>query len=123
MLAAKRRAMDAFVDRYFPGRSRVLREPNAQEIKATSFLSMPIDEASAKIRDVPPHDEEADYAVPAWTALLPIRTVFGEAQECERQHPDADRTAGGIDPYRAGRTLDAVFAETAALYGAADPPD
>jgi nitroimidazol reductase NimA-like FMN-containing flavoprotein (pyridoxamine 5'-phosphate oxidase superfamily) len=121
--AAKRRAMDAFVDRFFPGRSRVLREPTAQEIKATSFLCMPIDEASAKIRDVPPHDDEADYAVPAWTALLPIRTVFGKPQECERQHPHADRTAGGIDPYRAGRTLDEVFAETAGLYGAADTPD
>jgi nitroimidazol reductase NimA-like FMN-containing flavoprotein (pyridoxamine 5'-phosphate oxidase superfamily) len=117
--AGKRRAMDAFVDRYFPGRSRVLRPPTAQEIKATSFLRMPIDEASAKIRDLPPHDDEEDYATPAWTALIPLRTTFGPAQECARQHPAADRTAGGMDTYRPDRTTDAVFAETARLY---DPP-
>jgi nitroimidazol reductase NimA-like FMN-containing flavoprotein (pyridoxamine 5'-phosphate oxidase superfamily) len=120
--AEKRHAMDAFINRFFPGRSAVLREPSAQEIKATSFVRMPIDQASAKIRDLPPHDDEADYAVPAWTALIPLRTVVGAPQECDRQHPQADRTAGGMHAYRQDRTADEVFTETARLYGADDMP-
>lgn len=116
--AAKLRAMDGFINRFFPGRSAVLRAPSAQEIKATSFVEMPIDQASAKIRDLPPHDDEDDYAVPAWTALIPLRTVFGEAEPDPRQHPDADRAAGGMAAYRAGRTTDEVFSETARLYDA-----
>jgi hypothetical protein len=48
--------------------------------------------------------------------------VVGAPQECDRQHPQADRTAGGMDPYRQDRTVDEVFTETARLYGADDMP-
>jgi len=115
----KLRAMDAFIDRFFPGRSKVLRPPSTQEIKATTLLGMEIEDASAKIRDMPVHDEEADYAVPAWTALVPLRTVMEAPVECPRQHPDADQAAGGMRPYRAGRRLDEVMTET---YRVAYPP-
>ena len=91
----KLRAMDAFVDRFFPGRSKVLRTPTEQEIKATTILGMEMEEASGKIRDLDVHDEEDDYAVPAWTALIPVRTVIDAPVECPRQHPDASRDASG----------------------------
>ena len=56
--AEKRRAMDGFLDRFFPGRSHEVRPPTAQEVKATSFVVMPIDEASAKIRSTHDLDDE-----------------------------------------------------------------
>src|ERR1700761_3494156 len=58
--AEKARALDGFVDRFFPGRSKEIRPANKQEIKATSFIVMPIDEASGKIRSTHVSDEEKD---------------------------------------------------------------
>ncbi len=108
---AKLRAMDSFVDSFFPGRSRVLRPPTAQEVKATTVLGMEIEEASAKIRALDVHDEEADYAVPAWTALVPVRTVIDAPVECPRQHPEASSEASGMGAWRPGRRLDEVMSE------------
>lgn len=119
--AEKLRAMDSFIDRFFPGRSRVLRAPSEQEVKATSVLGMQIEQAAAKIRALGVHDEEADYAVPAWTELVPIRTVLGAPDPCPRQHPDADREAGGMGLWRAGRRLDEVMTDAyRAAYGKQD---
>lgn len=113
---AKLRAMDAFIDRFFPGRAAALRPPSAQEIKATMLVGMRIEDASAKIRDMPVHDDEADYAHPVWTELVPLATVLGTPEPCPRQAPGVTRTAGGMDAYRPGRRLDEVMAETAAAY-------
>ena len=76
--AEKRRAMDGFVDRFFPGRSQTLRPPNAQEIKATSFVVMEMEQASGKIRDTHVSDDEEDYALPIWAAWIPVRQALGE---------------------------------------------
>ncbi len=107
----KLRAMDAFVDRFFPGRSRVLRPPSKQEVKATTVLGMEIEQASGKIRALDVHDEEEDYATPAWTALIPVRTVIDAARECPRQHPEADRDASGMGAWQPGRRLDELMTE------------
>lgn len=68
-------AMRGFVERLFPGRWDLLRPPTAQEIAATAILSMPLTEASAKLRTGPPVDDAADRSWPVWGGLLPIRTV------------------------------------------------
>ncbi len=109
---AKLRAMDSFIDRFFPGRSHVLRAPSVQEAKATTVLGMEIEDASGKIRAMDVHDEEEDYSVPAWTALIPVSTVIGPAQECPRQHREASSEAGGMTAWRPGRRLDEVMTET-----------
>ena len=44
----------------------------ALELKATSVLSIPISEASAKVRTGPPKDDEEDYALDIWAGVLPI---------------------------------------------------
>lgn len=111
----KVRLMDRFLERFFPGRAALMRPPSKQEIKATSFMFMDIDDASAKIRDVGVHDEEEDYAVPAWSALLPIKTVLGAIEECPRQLPGVTKPAG-MKGYVAGRPLDELFTETYATY-------
>jgi len=106
----KRRAMDGFVDRFFPGRSREIRRPTAKEIKATSFIVMPIDEASGKIRSTHVSDDEEDYALPVWTARIPVRQVLGEAELCPRSIPGL-KVPEGMQGYTPGRSLDEVLLE------------
>ncbi len=106
----KSRALDGFVDRFFPGRSTEIRAATSQEIKATSFVVMPIDEASGKIRSTHVIDDEEDYALPVWTARIPVRHVLGEPELCPRQVPGLP-VPEGMKGYREGRDLDAVLQE------------
>lgn len=71
--AEKRRAFNALVDHVLPGRSTQTRPASAQELKATSVLCVPIEEASAKVRTGPPIDDDDDYALPHWAGVLPLR--------------------------------------------------
>ena len=109
--AEKAAAMDSFIDRYFPGRSALIRPATEKETKATTFVGMAIEQASGKIRNEPVHDDEADYGVPAWTALLPIRTVLGEPEACPRQMPGVVKPEG-MAGYVGGRRLDEVMLES-----------
>jgi nitroimidazol reductase NimA-like FMN-containing flavoprotein (pyridoxamine 5'-phosphate oxidase superfamily) len=109
--AEKLRAMDGFIDRFYPGRSKLLRAPNAGDIKATTFIKMEIEEASGKIRNTHVGEEEEDYALPIWAAIYPVTQVIGAADPCPRQHPDAVMPAE-MAPYQAGRRLDEVMTET-----------
>jgi uncharacterized protein len=106
----KTRALDGFVDRFFPRRSKEIRPPNQQEIKATSFIVMPIDDASGKIRSTHVGDEEEDYALPVWTARIPVRQVLGEAELCPRSIPGLP-VPEGMKGYTAGRSLDEALLE------------
>lgn len=69
--------MEAFIERMFPGRWQGLRPVTRQELKGTTVLGMAIGEASAKIRSGPPVDDDADYALPIWAGLVPVRQVAG----------------------------------------------
>lgn len=82
--AVKSDHLDRFVDGLFPGRVAEIREATAQELKGTTLLSMPIEEASAKIRTGGPVDDEPDYASPVWAGVIPLRTVAGEPIPDER---------------------------------------
>lgn len=73
----KLEAMRLFTERILPGRWAEARQPNAQEMKATSILRVEIAEASAKVRDGGPHDDEADMALPVWAGVIPMRMQFG----------------------------------------------
>jgi uncharacterized protein len=81
-IAAER--LKIFVDGIFPGRWDTLRPMNEKELKATSVLSMEINEGSAKIRTGPPVDDEEDYALPIWAGVIPVSQVIGDPIPCER---------------------------------------
>jgi len=66
-----------FVDGLFPGRWDTLRPMNEKELKATTVLSMAIEEGAAKIRTGPPVDDDEDYALPIWAGVLPVNQVVG----------------------------------------------
>ena len=72
-------ALAAFTDKILPGRFDEVRPPNAQELKATTILAMPIEQASAKVRYGPPDDDGSDdAALDVWAGEIPIVTSFGE---------------------------------------------
>jgi nitroimidazol reductase NimA-like FMN-containing flavoprotein (pyridoxamine 5'-phosphate oxidase superfamily) len=72
--AEKFAVMKGLIDHVAPGRWDHIRHPNEKELAATSVLSIPIVEASAKIRSGDPIDDEADYALPIWSGQVPIVT-------------------------------------------------
>jgi nitroimidazol reductase NimA-like FMN-containing flavoprotein (pyridoxamine 5'-phosphate oxidase superfamily) len=69
----KLEAMRALVERIAPGRWDRIREPDPKEMKSTTVLSLPIDEASAKVRTGPPLDDGQDLDLPVWAGVVPLR--------------------------------------------------
>jgi uncharacterized protein len=76
-LDEKRGALEAIVEHVVPGRLPSVRPPSANEIRGTRVLSLPIEEASAKIRTGPPVDDAADYEIPCWAGEIPLRLTAG----------------------------------------------
>lgn len=87
---AKEKAVKGFMDALIPGRWEELRPVNAKELKATTILTMPIAEASAKIRTGGPGDDEEDYQLPIWAGVVPITTTSGELIPDGRNLPGVD---------------------------------
>ena len=74
---AKSAALEHFLEHWFPGRWASLRPPTRKELAANCVMSMPISEASAKIRDGGPHDAVADLSSPAWAGVIPLSIRAG----------------------------------------------
>lgn len=72
---AKLAALFAFSEHVIPGRWDDVREPTEQELKATTVLTLRLEEVSAKVRTGPPIDDEADYALKVWAGVLPLQLV------------------------------------------------
>jgi len=84
----KLRALEAFTEQVLPGRWAAVRGPTPQELKATSILVLPLDEASAKVSEGGPDDgESADAALPVWAGHLPLHVVPGEPVACPHLPP------------------------------------
>jgi hypothetical protein len=74
----KLEALRAISERLAPGQWDVVRTPNRRELAATTVVAVPLDEASVKVRQGPPGDEDEDYALDIWAGVLPVRQVFGD---------------------------------------------
>jgi len=66
-------ALQAFTEHIIPDRWAEVRPPSRQEVAGTLVLSLPLTEASAKVRTGPPVDDEADYELPVWAGEIPLR--------------------------------------------------
>jgi nitroimidazol reductase NimA-like FMN-containing flavoprotein (pyridoxamine 5'-phosphate oxidase superfamily) len=75
---AKLAALRALSEHMIPGRWDEVRQPNVEELKATTVLSLPLEEVSAKVRTGPPLDDEEDYSLEVWAGVLPLKLVAGE---------------------------------------------
>jgi len=75
---AKDAAFKAFLDHLVPDRWDDSRQPDAKETDATVVLSVPITEASVKIRSGPPKDAAKDLGLGYWTGVIPLELTAGE---------------------------------------------
>jgi len=74
----KDKVLQALTEHIVPGRWADVRWPTELELKATTVLRLPIEEASAKIRTGDPKDDEEDYAMDVWAGVLPLSLQTGE---------------------------------------------
>jgi nitroimidazol reductase NimA-like FMN-containing flavoprotein (pyridoxamine 5'-phosphate oxidase superfamily) len=70
--AGKLAAMRMIVNHVVSGRWDDVRAPSEPEIRATMVLSLPLNEASAKVRTGPPVDDAEDYALTTWAGVVPL---------------------------------------------------
>jgi hypothetical protein len=77
-------ALEAFQERLTPGRWAELRPVNDQELKATTVMSLELKEVAAKVRPGPPDDDEADYGLPVWAGVVPIRYAIDAPEDDPR---------------------------------------
>lgn len=109
-LTEKTRALRMMVDRFFPGRTAQLRQSTAQEINATTVITMDIERASAKIRAKGVGDDEEDYQLPVYAERLPVQQIIGPAEPCPRLKAGVSRPSN-LDGYRANRPLEEAVSE------------
>ncbi len=108
----KETALNAYVERLYPGRNAELRPIEPQELKATTLLGMTIEEASAKVRSGPPVDDEPDYALPVWAGVVPLREIIGTPIPDPRLAPGTPLPQHLL-PYGEGAVLDEVMTRAA----------
>ena len=70
---AKVAALRALSEHMIPGRWDDVRGPNERELQQTTVLSLPLTEASAKVRTGPPLDDQEDYELPVWAGVIPLK--------------------------------------------------
>ncbi len=68
----KLEVFERLVEHVVRGRWADARRPSEEEINATTLVSLPITEASAKIRCGPAKDDEEDYSLPIWAGVIPL---------------------------------------------------
>ncbi len=87
----KRDVLEALIEKLVPGRWADVRSPTDQELRATSVLRIPLEEASAKVRSGPPVDDGADHELPVWAGVVGLHLVAGEPEPDERLAPGIER--------------------------------
>jgi uncharacterized protein len=101
--AEKLMALRAIVEHVARGRWDEVRTPNEKEMKATAVLSLPLTEASAKVRTGMPVDDEEDFALPVWAGVLPLRLVAGDLVAESRLVSSTAPTPAVVKAARRGR--------------------
>ncbi|GAA4632432.1 pyridoxamine 5'-phosphate oxidase family protein [Actinoallomurus vinaceus] len=68
----------AIVENLAPGRWDAARRPTRKELAATAVVALSLEEASVKVRQGPPSDDEEDLGLDVWAGVLPVREVVGD---------------------------------------------
>jgi nitroimidazol reductase NimA-like FMN-containing flavoprotein (pyridoxamine 5'-phosphate oxidase superfamily) len=93
-------ALEAFTEKLLPGRWNEARQPTAKELKATSVLRLPLDEASAKIREGGPEDGDTpDAELEVWAGHVPLVVTALEPGPDPSLRPEIP-VPPGLRPYR-----------------------
>lgn len=99
--AGKLRAMEVLTEHVAAGRWADARPVTDSELRATTMLRIPLDEASVKIRTGPPHDDEADLELSIWAGVVPAGTSWGEPERDDSVPADV-ALPPYLDPYTRG---------------------
>ncbi|AGW95561.1 pyridoxamine 5'-phosphate oxidase family protein [Cupriavidus sp. DF5525] len=83
--AEKAKLLYAVIDDVLPGHR--VRQHKDSEIGATLVLKFPLEEVSAKVRDIGVKDVESDYELDAWAGVIPLSIVPGDVQDDARLKP------------------------------------
>lgn len=75
--AARRAALDRLLEHLVPGRGAEIRRMDEGEVAATAVVALPLDGASAKLREGPPLDAARDRGGAGWAGVLPLRPAAG----------------------------------------------
>jgi len=95
--ASKLAALEAMMERLVPGRWPTLKPPTVQELKATTVVTLALEEVVAKVRSGPPKDEPEDYALDVWAGVVPTAITI------DRPESDPDLKAGIAVPENLSR--------------------
>jgi len=74
--AEKKYAFEMLLEHMAQGRSKEVRETSPNELKITKVLALDITEASAKIREGAPVDDDEDYKLKLWAGVVPIKHLY-----------------------------------------------
>ena len=81
--ADKAAALDDFVERICPGRSRQARPGSPEELRKTAVIVLDLEEAVVKTRSGPVHDDAEDMDREVWAGVVPLAQQVGPAQPDE----------------------------------------
>lgn len=90
-------ALEDMMERIVPGRWPELKPPTAQELKATTVVSLKLEEVAAKVRDGGANDDPEDLDLDVWAGVVPTATVVGAPLD------NPDLKAGIAQPENLGR--------------------
>lgn len=96
-------SLEALVEKLVPGRWADVRPPTVKELRATSVLRIPLEEASAKVRSGPPVDDDADYELGVWAGVVGLRLVAEDPEPDRCFSPSIECPANVSDLVRALR--------------------
>ena len=101
-------ALQAFTEHVVTGRWAQVRPPSRQEIAGTLVLSLPLMEASAKVRTGPPVDDEADYELPVWAGEIPLKLTAAAPVSDSRLSSEIEIPVYASDYTRLTRSHDTI---------------
>ncbi len=90
-LEERRAVLDAYTDKLVPERRPHLRAMSDREVRGTVVLSMPLDEASAKVRAGGPIDETEDMELDIWAGVIPLSLTAGDPIDDPLMRPGIER--------------------------------
>ncbi|MGW5266028.1 pyridoxamine 5'-phosphate oxidase family protein [Microbispora sp. NPDC004025] len=87
----------AITEQLAPGQWDAVRLPDRKEMAATAVVALSLEEASVKVRQGPPKDDEEDYDLPVWAGVLPLTVTWGAPEPDPRLAPGIPVPAHVLD--------------------------
>lgn len=90
-LDERRAVLDVYTDKLVPGRRPHLRGMTDKEVRGTVVVSLPLDEASAKVRSGGPIDDAEDLELDIWAGVIPLALTAGDPIDDPMMRPGISR--------------------------------